>query len=101
MKKELAAQTTLAQESRSLRSKLQSRDGELIKLQSQISDMSASLSKAQNEIKALQAKLAASRNASVESVNSRGPGSAVKNNSQVRTIMVGSAEAAHAAQVAQ
>jgi hypothetical protein len=66
-----------------------------------MTDMSANLSGAQNEIKALQAKLAASRNTSVEATSSRAPGSAIKNNGQVRTIMVGSAEAAQAAQVAQ
>jgi chromosome segregation ATPase len=101
MKKELSTQSALARESRALRTKLQSRETEMTKLQSQISEMSASLSGAQNEIKALQAKLAASRNASVESANTKGPGSAVKHNGQVRTIMVGSAEAAQAAQVAQ
>jgi septal ring factor EnvC (AmiA/AmiB activator) len=101
MKKELATQTSLAQESRSLRSKLQSRETEMSKLQSQISEMCANLSGAQNEIKALQAKLAASRNATVESANSKAPGSAIKHNGQVRTIMVGSAEAVQAAQVAQ
>jgi hypothetical protein len=101
MKKELATQTALAQESRSLRTKLQSRDAETTKLRTQMTDMSANLSGAQNEIKALQAKLAASRNTSVEATSSRAPGSAIKNNGQVRTIMVGSAEAAQAAQVAQ
>jgi chromosome segregation ATPase len=101
MKKELATQTALAQESRSLRTKLQSRDTETTKLRTQMTDMSANLSGAQNEIKALQAKLAASRNTSVEATSSRAPGSAIKNNGQVRTIMVGSAEAAQAAQVAQ
>jgi chromosome segregation ATPase len=101
MKKELATQTALAQESRSLRTKLQSRDAETTKLRTQMTDMSANLSGAQNEIKALQAKLAASRNTSVEATSSRAQGSAIKNNGQVRTIMVGSAEAAQAAQVAQ
>ena len=72
----------------------------MAKLQSQMAEMSSSLSTAQNEIKALQAKLTASRTASVESAN-RPPGSAMKNNGQVRTIMVGSAEAAQAAQIAQ
>lgn len=37
----------------------------------------------------------------VESVNAKTPASAMKNNQQTRTIMVGSAEAAQAAQVAQ
>jgi hypothetical protein len=65
--------------------------------------LTASLLQAQNENKALQAKLANSRSASVtvESVNAaRTPGSAMKGKGQQRTIMVGSAEAAQAAQVA-
>ena len=65
--------------------------------------LSTSLFEAQNENKAVQAKLAASRTAaaSVESVHAKVPGSAIKPNGQARTLMVGSAEAAQAAQVAQ
>jgi hypothetical protein len=59
------------------------------------------LSEAQAEKKALTTKLAANRTAaaSVQSINSKVPGSAKKN--AVKTLMVGSAEAAQAAQVAQ
>jgi hypothetical protein len=103
LKKELAMQAPLAHESRKLQKTLATQDSETSQLRTNVSELSASLSSAQNEIKALQAKLAASRSASVsvESANSKTPASALKNNGQVRTIMVGSAEAAQAAQVAQ
>jgi hypothetical protein len=102
LKKELAMQAPLAQESRKLQKTLATQESETNKLRANVMELSTSLSSAQNEIKALQAKLAASRSASasVESANSKTPGSALKNG-QVRTIMVGSAEAAQAAQVAQ
>lgn len=103
LKKELATQKALAQETKTLQKKFSGRDAEATKLQSQVSELSTNLSAAQNEIKTLQAKLAASRSASaaVESTNAKVPGSAVKTNGQTRTIMVGSAEAAQAAQAAQ
>ena len=102
LKKELAMQAPLAQESRKLQKTLATQESETNKLRANVMELSTSLSSAQNEIKALQAKLATSRSASasVESANSKTPGSALKNG-QVRTIMVGSAEAAQAAQVAQ
>jgi Chromosome segregation protein Csm1/Pcs1 len=102
LKKELAMQAPLAQESRKLQKTLATQESETNKLRANVMELSTSLSSAQNEIKALQAKLAASRSASasVESVNSKTPGSGLRNG-QVRTIMVGSAEAAQAAQVAQ
>lgn len=103
MKKELATQKTITQEKRSLQSQLVTSESALSKAQAQVSQLTASLSQAQNENKALQAKLANSRSASVtvESVNAaRTPGSAIKGKGQQRTIMVGSAEAAQAAQVA-
>ena len=100
LKRELAAQIPLAQESRKLQKTLAAKEIETRELHTHISELSASLTATQNEIKALQAKLAASRNASVavESVNGKTPKNA---KDQVRTIMVGSAEAAQAAQVAQ
>ncbi|KAI9879142.1 MAG: hypothetical protein M1830_009401 [Pleopsidium flavum] len=103
LKKELTAQTALAQESRSLQKQLSSRNSELAKVQTKVAQLSTSLSEAQNENKVVQAKLAASRTAasSVESVHAKTPGSAMKTSSQARTLMVGSAEAAQAAQVAQ
>ena len=100
LKRELAAQTPLAQESRKLQKTFAVKETETQELHTNVVELSASLTAAQNEIKALQVKLAASRSASVavEGVNSK----TLKNaKDQVRTIMVGSAEAAQAAQVAQ
>ena len=80
------------------------RDADLAKTQALADQLSTSLSEAQNENKALQAKLANSRSAStaVESLQSKTPGSAMRGKTPAaRTLMVGSAEAAHAAQVAQ
>lgn len=103
LKKELAMQAPLVQESRKLQKTLATQQSETSQLRTNVAELSASLSSAQNEIKALQARLAASRSASVsvESANSKTPGSTLRGNGQVRTIMVGSAEAAQAAQVAQ
>ena len=103
LKREIAMQAPLAQDSRKLQKTLAARESEASQLRSNVTELSASLVSSQNEIKALQAKLAASRGASVsvESANSKTPGSALKGNGQVRTIMVGSAEAAQAAQAAQ
>lgn len=102
MKEDLATQTAIAQESSSLQTQLTASDLALTQAQQQITELTSSLSEAQNEIKALQVKLANSRSASaaVESVNAKTPGSAMKGKGQPRTIMVGSAEAAQAAQVA-
>ncbi|KAK2785493.1 hypothetical protein FQN52_008404 [Onygenales sp. PD_12] len=103
LKKELAAQASLAKQSRSLEKQLQDRNMEVSELEAKIKEMTSGLNSAQNEVKTLQTKLAASRNAAtnVESVNSKAPGSAVKNGAASRTLMVGSTEAAHAAQIAQ
>ncbi|EEH38672.2 hypothetical protein PAAG_08399 [Paracoccidioides lutzii Pb01] len=104
LKKELAMQTSLAKESRALQKQLQDRDDEVAELGTKIKQMSTNLTSAQNEVKALRMKLAASRTAAtnVECVNSLGAGSATKNGGSVlRTLMVGSAEAALAAQIAQ
>lgn len=103
LRKELATQTAIAQESRSLQRQLTTRDAALSKTEKNVVELTTSVSEAQNEIKTLQAKLANSRTASVtlESVNARTPGSAINNKAgQPRTIMMGSAEAAQAAQVA-
>jgi len=103
LKRELAMQMPLVQESRKLKKALQARDVETGQLRQNIVELTLSLSVAQNENKALQAKLSASRSASasVESAGSKTPGSALKNAGQARTVMIGSAEAAQAAQVAQ
>ncbi|KAL2368851.1 chromosome segregation protein [Blastomyces gilchristii SLH14081] len=105
LKKELATQTTLAKESRTLQKQLQDRDDEVAELEAKIKHLNSGLTDAQNEIKALQMKLAASRTAAtnLECVTgSKGPGSAAKVNSGgVSRSIMGSAEAAHAAQIAQ
>ncbi|PGH06803.1 hypothetical protein AJ79_06445 [Helicocarpus griseus UAMH5409] len=103
LKKELAMQTTVAKESLALQKQLEDRDDEVAELEAKVKQMSSSLASAQNEVKSLQTKLAASRTAAtnVESVTSKGPGSAAKNGPASRTLMVGSAEAAQAAQIAQ
>ena len=98
LKKELAMQLPVAQESRKLQKTLASKESETNLLRASISDLSSSLTATQNEVKTLQARLAASRGASVEVANSKTP---KNNNGATRTIMVGSAEAAQAAQVAQ
>ena len=96
-------QTTMASEYRKIQSILQSRDSENSQLLSKVSDLTATLTASQNEVKTLQAKLAASRVAAstVESTNAKPPGSAMKPSVPTRTVMVGSAEAAQAAQNAQ
>ena len=93
----------MAQESKSLQKQVANKDIDVGKAQALATQLSASLSEAQNENKALQAKLANARSASVavESVHAKTPGSVIKGKGQARTIMVGSAEAAQAAQVAQ
>ncbi|KAG5301664.1 chromosome segregation protein (Pcs1) [Histoplasma ohiense] len=106
LKKELTMKTSLAKESHTLQKQLQDRDDEIAELEAKIKQLSSGLTNAQNEIKGLQTKLAASRTAAtnVEYVtSSKGPGSAAKTNSSgaSRTIVMGSAEAAHVAQIAQ
>lgn len=102
LKKEIATQKALAQEARSLQTQLTASDNALSQAQAKATQLTASLAEAQNENKALQVKLANSRSASVtvESANAKTPGSAMKGKGATRTIMVGSAEAAQAAQVA-
>ena len=70
-------------------------------LQAQITQMTTSLAEAQTENKTLSAKLAANRTAaaSVESVNTKVPSSAVKASGGIR--LMGTAEAAQVAQAAQ
>ncbi|MCJ1284579.1 hypothetical protein MMC26_003912 [Xylographa opegraphella] len=106
LRKELTTQKSLASEAKTIRTTLTSTETSLSAAQAQIAELSASLLVAQNETKALSAKLAASRSASatIESTSNHAktPGSALKGkNAGTRTIMVGSAEAAQAAQVAQ
>ena len=104
LQKEISTQKSLSQDSRSLQKQIAARDADLAKTQALADQLSTSLSEVQNENKGLQAKLANSRSASVavESVNARTPGSAIRGKtSATRNIPMGSAEATHAAQVAQ
>jgi hypothetical protein len=101
LKVDASSQASLAKESRGLKKKVESQTAEMVALKEKVAQITASLSEAQAENKTLAAKLAANRTAaaSVESTNSRVPGSAVKANGGVR--MMGTAEAAQAAQAAQ
>ncbi|KAI4206306.1 MAG: hypothetical protein LQ346_001131 [Caloplaca aetnensis] len=103
LKRELATQKALAQESRTLQKQIAAKDAEVSKAQAFAAELSNSLAEAQNENKVLQAKVASARSASatIESASSKAPGSAIKGKGSARTIMVGSAEAAQAAQAAQ
>ncbi|KAI9678220.1 MAG: hypothetical protein M1817_006165 [Caeruleum heppii] len=118
LKTDLARQTNLAKQSHTLQTHLDARDDSIATLQSQLQQLTASLAAAQNESKALAAKLSATRAGSIQSTqdgydgrrvpasaqkaahtnSAAGPASAPGN---VRTVMVGSAEAAAAAQAAE
>ncbi|KAF7872602.1 hypothetical protein EAF04_003520 [Stromatinia cepivora] len=101
LKAHLATQTSLAKETRSLKKTIESQDALVTNLQAQINQLELALSEAQVENKTLSTKLAASRKitASYESANVKVPGSAIKANGGMR--MIGSQEAAQAAQAAQ
>ncbi|PQE31672.1 chromosome segregation protein [Rutstroemia sp. NJR-2017a WRK4] len=101
LKSNLAAQTALAKETKNLKKTIESQDALVTNLQTQIHHLEAALSEAQAENKTLSTKLAANRKitASYESATVKVPGSAVKANGGMR--MIGSAEAAQAAQAAQ
>ncbi|KAL3418348.1 chromosome segregation protein [Phlyctema vagabunda] len=101
LRTEIAAERVLSKEAQILRKRLEVQQKEMADLNVKISDADSKLAEAQVENKALSTKLATSRSAaaSVESVNSRVPGSAVKANGGIR--MIGTAEAAQAAQAAQ
>jgi chromosome segregation ATPase len=100
LKKELAHQASLAEESRALQKQLKERTAEASKLQSTVKEMTSSLSNARNEIKSLQSKLAASRSTSlvVEGAQAKGAG-AGKGSS--RGGAASAADAALAVQIAQ
>ncbi|KAI9647147.1 hypothetical protein NHQ30_003530 [Ciborinia camelliae] len=101
LKANLATQTSLAKETRSLKKTVESQDALVTNLQAQINQLEIALSEAQVENKTLSTKLAANRKitASYESANVKVPGSAIKANGGMR--MIGSQEAAQAAQAAQ
>ncbi|KAL6717057.1 hypothetical protein ACLMJK_004971 [Lecanora helva] len=100
LRKELSLQKALSRDSRSLQAQITARDADLTKTQALADQLSTSLAESQNENKALQAKLANLRSASTafESINAKTPGNKTP---AARTVMVGSVEAAHAAQIAQ
>ncbi|QPC76414.1 hypothetical protein HYE68_007166 [Fusarium pseudograminearum] len=96
LKAELAAQTTLANESEELRKQLEANKTEKESLEITIKTLNGSLSEAKSEIKSLSTKLAAARS---NETNSRVPGSAIKTTGLMnRTAQAGAAHA-HAAQV--
>ncbi|KAL8962786.1 MAG: hypothetical protein Q9193_000871 [Seirophora villosa] len=103
LKKELATQKALVQESRTLQKQLAVKDTEVSKARALATELSNSLSEAQNENRILQARVTSARTTSmtIESTNAMTPGSAIKGKGPARTIMVGSAEAAQTAQAAQ
>jgi hypothetical protein len=103
LKKELAIQMPLAQEARQLQNEMQKLQKEAVERRSTVTDLESSLATAQNETRALQARLAAARSSTtaVEIAGAKTPGSVIKNTGPVRTVMVGSAEAAQSAQTAQ
>ena len=90
----------------SLQKAVVQRDTDLTKTRALADSLSSQLAEAQNENKAVAAKLANSRIASAafESLGAKTPGSALRVGQQqgnARTIMVGSAEAANQAKIAQ
>ena len=109
LKKELATHKALNADTTSIQNEIQTRDAELMKSRAQADALAKQLAEAQAENKALAAKLANSRHvsAAVESIDAtRTPASGLRGRGQqqghgVKTVMVGSAEAAQAAQMAQ
>jgi len=102
LKKELAAQAPQAQESRKLKKQIQSQETEVAKLRNTATELAQALNDAQSEIKALEAKVAAARASSIEQTHTKPPPPPSARKAMVqRTTAIGSAEAAHAVQVAQ
>ncbi|RDW79673.1 hypothetical protein BP6252_04311 [Coleophoma cylindrospora] len=101
LKSDIATEKAAAKEAQTLRKKLEAQNTEIANLQAKLTQVTTTLTEAQSQNKALSTKLATSRTAaaSVESVSTKVPGSAVKANGGIR--MIGSAEAAQAAQAAQ
>ena len=106
LKTELAIQKALSADTSTIQKQIGNREADLIETRALADGLSTQLAEAQNENKALQAKLANARStsATVQSLGAKTPGSAFRARQQLqggRTIMVGSAEAAQTAQVAQ
>lgn len=101
MRADSAAKSALEKRHEALKKKADAQAAVVASLQAQIAQLSTSLEGARSENKTLSAKLAATRVAasSVESAHSKTPGSALKSNGGIR--LMGTAEAAQAAQAAQ
>ena len=101
LKKELAQQAPLVQESRKLKKQVQTNELELVELRKASTTISTNLASAQNEIKTLQAKLAAARSSSVaaETHPTKQPGSALKHQMHARSGSVHTSESAFVAQM--
>ncbi len=84
-----------------LKKRVQAQEEEISRLQEKFAQLTSSLSEAQVENKTLSMKLSANRTAAaaVESANTRTAGNALSQNGGIR--MIGTAEAAQAAQTAQ
>ncbi|KAK2626384.1 hypothetical protein QTJ16_004646 [Diplocarpon rosae] len=98
---DIASRASWEKKAEALKKKLDLQTAETTSLQAQLALLKSSLSEVQSENKTLSAKLAATRiaAASVESAHSRTPGSVLRSNGGIR--LMGSAEAAQAAQAAQ
>ena len=105
LREELSTTKQAADEGKACRSDLHSTRETLEATESRVTELMDSLTSSQNEIKALHARLAATRaaGATVETVPiaARAQGAANGKGPANRTVMVGSAEAARAAQAAQ
>ena len=101
LKKELAQQGPLAQDSRKLKKQMQTHESETIQLRSNNAELSSSLTAAQSEIKALQAKLVAARSSSVapESGNAKTSANNSKTSTTVRPVLPSGSEGVHVAQM--
>ena len=101
LKKELAQQGPLAQDSRKLKKQVQTQESETLQLRKDNAGLSSSLAAAQNEIKALQAKLAAARSSSVapESGTAKAPANNLKASTTVRPLLPSGSEGVHVAQM--
>ena len=101
LKADLAKQKSQTKESRDLKTLVDTQATRISSLEARVAQLTSALSDAHVENKALSTKLAANRSVatSVESINGRAPGSAVKANGGIRVM--GSAEVAQAVQIAQ
>jgi len=98
LKKELALQAPLIQESRKIKKDVQIHDAETSKLRAANNELSATLAAAQNEIKSLQVKLATARTTTTVS-ESKVPSSTVKPVAIVRAPVSAASESAQIAQL--